>query len=76
MRAWMAWTNWFKRKETVKTAAGRKRRVPDFADYGTAFGLDLSMTPEAQLPRTASPVEAPPVAAVQPVPVPVPSPAR
>ncbi|MDP4302862.1 hypothetical protein [Leptothrix discophora] len=46
MSAWMAWTRWFKRKGSVTTASGRKRRVPDFADYGTAFGLDMSLTPE------------------------------
>ncbi|MGY0193499.1 hypothetical protein ACWA7J_00335 [Leptothrix sp. BB-4] len=67
----MAWTQWFKRKETVRTAAGRKRRVPDFADYGTAFGLDLSMTPEPQ-PTLAKTVDAPTAAAVPSVPVPAP----
>jgi hypothetical protein len=66
----MAWTNWFKRKETVTTAAGRKRRVPDFADYGTAFGLDLSMTPDP-LPTRAEAVAAPSTA-VPAVPVPAP----
>ncbi|WP_130482963.1 hypothetical protein [Sphaerotilus mobilis] len=68
----MAWTRWFKRKETVTTAAGRKRRVPDFADYGTAFGLDLSMTPETP-PLRPTAAEAPPPKAIVPA---VPAPAR
>ncbi len=72
MRAWMAWTRWFKRKDTVKTAAGRKRRVPDFADYGTAFGLDMSMTPDTP-PLRPMVVEAPPSKAIVPA---VPAPAR
>jgi hypothetical protein len=71
MRAWMVWTRWFKRKDTVRTAAGRKRRVPDFADYGTAFGLDMSMTPEVPPPRSAQAEGASPVV----VPA-VPAPAR
>jgi hypothetical protein len=65
MSAWMAWTQWFKRKDrnTVKTASGRKRRVPDFADYGTAFGLDLSLTPDVPPVARSAAVEAvkPPV---------------
>ncbi len=74
MRAWMAWTQWFKRKDTVKTAAGRKRRVPDFADYGTAFGLDMSMTPETP-PLRPVVVDLPVKAVVAAVPA-VPAPAR
>lgn len=71
MSAWMTWTNWFKRRKTVTTAAGRKRRVPDFADYGTAFGLDLSMTPEVPPTRAVPATDTAAVQAAVPVPAPV-----
>lgn len=47
MSASPTWPRWFGR---LKTAGAARRRTasPDFADHGTAFGLDLSL---AQLAR-------------------------
>jgi hypothetical protein len=41
-RSWMRWMRWFSvRRKKAYTGI-------DFADYGTAFGLDLSMTPDPE----------------------------
>lgn len=48
MSASPTWPRWFGR---LKAAGAARRRAasPDFADHGTAFGLDLSL---AQLARS------------------------
>ncbi|MEX8520541.1 MAG: hypothetical protein AB3X44_18695 [Leptothrix sp. (in: b-proteobacteria)] len=41
-RSWTRWMRWFSvRRKKANTSI-------DFADYGTAFGLDLSMTPDPE----------------------------
>lgn len=53
MNVWMAWTAWFKRPGSRKARRSARRIPRDFADYGTAFGLDLSLTPETAKPNEA-----------------------
>ncbi len=51
-----SWARWL---DLLKRPARRRpsRRVPDFADHGTAFGLDLSLS--SPVTRPASPAPAP-----------------
>lgn len=56
MSASPTWRRWFGRLKAAG-AARRRTTLPDFADHGTAFGLDLSL---AQLARNEP---LPPVAA-------------
>lgn len=44
MYARRKWANWF-RWLTMRPRTTARRRSLDFADHGTAFGLDLSLTP-------------------------------
>lgn len=49
-------SRWFSRLKPG-AAAGRARSV-DFADYGTAFGLDMSLAGSAEaLPKPPAPVQ-------------------
>ncbi|BDI07152.1 hypothetical protein [Sphaerotilus microaerophilus] len=41
------WTHWLGRLKPGARVRQNARRVPDFADYGTAFGLDLSLSASA-----------------------------
>jgi hypothetical protein len=55
-----AWTRWFRLWGPKRPAI---RRVDDFADYGTAFGLDMSLAASqadspASLPGRAAPTPA------------------
>lgn len=54
------WTSrWFSRLKPG--AAARRARSLDFADYGTAFGLDLSLAGSADaVPKAPVPVETEP----------------
>jgi hypothetical protein len=58
--SWFHWTTWFSGRS--KRAAAR-HKADDFADYGTAFGLDLSMdpqgTPSARPAAQPTPTKAP-----------------
>ena len=54
-----SWANWIGRIGLRRSPAPG---TPDFADYGTAFGLDMSMSACATLPETLVAVE-PPAAA-------------
>jgi len=48
---WTKWLRWWRR-------APRRAATDDFADYGTAFGLDLSLEHERRKQsRTALPAE-------------------
>ena len=51
--SWFHWSTWF--GDRAQREAER-RKADDFADYGTAFGLDLSMDPQpsASAPRPAT----------------------
>ena len=40
--SWLSWSSWFSNR-SLRAAQRQKSR--DFADYGTAFGLDMSMEP-------------------------------
>jgi hypothetical protein len=64
MSTLFSWSNWLRllgRKpapaktptKTVKRAVTRKRQ-PDFADYGTAFGLDMSLSNQQPAAQEAS----------------------
>lgn len=53
------WTHWLGRLKPGARARHNARRVPDFADHGTAFGLDLSLSASA----VATSARAPGVAA-------------
>lgn len=43
-RGWAVWWRWLRRTPV------RPRRKPDFGDYGTAFGLELSLEQERNAP--------------------------
>ena len=43
--SWFPWTTWFSDRSRRKA---ERRKAEDFADYGTAFGLDLSLDPKAE----------------------------
>ena len=67
-RSWTTWLRWFHRSRRSR------RSTPDFADYGTAFGLDMSMATEsspmplvsaAPIPSTSGPAALPTEAAAQ-----------
>jgi len=45
LRSWFQWSTWFAGRS--RRAAAR-RKAEDFADYGTAFGLDMSMDPQSE----------------------------
>lgn len=45
LSSWFHWTTWFSDRSRRKA---ERRKAEDFADYGTAFGLDLSMDPTAK----------------------------
>jgi hypothetical protein len=55
MSTLFSWPSWLKvlgRKSPVATVGKRpvtRKRQQDFADYGTAFGLDMSLSSEAQV---------------------------
>ncbi|WP_294001434.1 hypothetical protein [Sphaerotilus sp.] len=52
LHSWFHWSTWFAGR-TQRAAAQQK--AADFADYGTAFGLDLSLDPKAgSTPRPAA----------------------
>lgn len=57
MSASPTWPRWFGRLKAVG-AARRRAAAPDFADQGTAFGLDLSLAQlahsELSLPSSAA----------------------
>jgi hypothetical protein len=61
LSSWFHWSTWFAGRS--RRAAAR-RKAEDFADYGTAFGLDMSMDPQRE--STARP-------AAQPAPAKAPS---
>jgi hypothetical protein len=46
LRGWFHfnWSSWFSGRSQ---RAADRRKAADFADYGTAFGLDMSMDPHA-----------------------------
>ena len=67
--SWLSWSSWFSNR-SLRAAQRQKSR--DFADYGTAFGLDMSKTPDLP-PLTRS---GPPEAAKAVVTPPVTAPAR
>lgn len=60
LSSWFPWTHWFSDRSRRKA---ERRKAEDFADYGTAFGLDLSMDPKGESPDRPSaqptPVKAP-----------------
>lgn len=45
LSSWFHWSTWFAGRS--RRAAAR-RKAEDFADYGTAFGLDMSMDPKSE----------------------------
>ncbi len=42
LSSWFHWSTWFAGRSQ---RAAARRKAEDFADYGTAFGLDMSMDP-------------------------------
>ncbi len=40
LSSWFHWSTWFAGRSR---RAAERRKAEDFADYGTAFGLDMSM---------------------------------
>lgn len=58
-RSWANWMRWFSLRRS------RPNGEHDFADYGTAFGLDMSMAACERLPETPAAAEqsGPPVSA-------------
>lgn len=51
LHSWARWLDLFRRPARRRSA----RRTPDFADYGTAFGLDLSLSNPATRPSEPLP---------------------
>ena len=53
LSSWFHWSTWFSGRSRREA---EQRKAEDFADYGTAFGLDLSMDPQqsASTPRPAT----------------------
>jgi hypothetical protein len=49
------WTHWLGRLKPGARARQNARRAPDFADYGTAFGLDLSLSASAAAASARAP---------------------
>ncbi len=49
------WTHWLGRLKPGARARQNARRVPDFADHGTAFGLDLSLSASAATASARAP---------------------
>jgi len=43
LSSWFHWSTWFAGRSQ---RAAARRKAEDFADYGTAFGLDMSMDPQ------------------------------
>ncbi|PXW96678.1 hypothetical protein C7444_106200 [Sphaerotilus hippei] len=41
-RSWKSWLNWVRLRPQFRT---RRKDPTDFGDYGTAFGLDMSLGP-------------------------------
>ena len=54
LTSWLSWPNWLAGRAT---RAAQRRKANDFADYGTAFGLDMSMAPQRE--STARPAAHP-----------------
>lgn len=55
--SWFRWPTWFAARSR---RAAERRKAEDFADYGTAFGLDLSMDPKTDATaRTTRPAANP-----------------
>jgi hypothetical protein len=59
MHAMFSWANWlrlFGRKPTATLRNGRRvtprKHAQDFADFGTAFGLDLSLSGDTAIKPT------------------------
>ena len=50
-RSWVSWMRWFSLRRS------KPRGEHDFADYGTAFGLDMSMAASELPPETPAAVE-------------------
>lgn len=48
MNTRFSWAGWLTLLSRKKPATKARKRQQDFADYGTAFGLDLSLTSQAQ----------------------------
>lgn len=45
LSSWFHWSTWFAGRSR---RAAERRKAEDFADYGTAFGLDMSMDPQGE----------------------------
>ena len=45
LTSWLSWPSW---KSGRARPAPERRRSEDCADYGTAFGLDMSMDPQGE----------------------------
>lgn len=59
-----AWTRWFRLWGPKRPAV---RRVDDFADYGTAFGLDMSLAAsQSDMPAAMPAAVAPSTVVEQP----------
>lgn len=60
LSSWFHWSTWFAGRASQAAA---RRKANDFADYGTAFGLDLSMdtqqNPSTRPAAQAEPAKAP-----------------
>lgn len=62
LTSWLSWPNWLAGRAT---RAAQRKKANDFADYGTAFGLDMSIGAQADQPSQAAPAQ-PPVPAGEP----------
>ncbi|MEY4907226.1 MAG: hypothetical protein RL260_944 [Pseudomonadota bacterium] len=52
LSSWFHWSTWFTGRSR---RAAERRKAEDFADYGTAFGLDMSMDPQDKsVPRPSA----------------------
>ena len=45
LSGWFNWSSWFTGRSR---RAAAKRKAEDFADYGTAFGLDMSLDHQSE----------------------------
>lgn len=60
--SWSTWTRLFGRKATPVKAIKRpvtRKQQQDFADYGTAFGLEMSLSHQASVEQLETPVASP-----------------
>jgi hypothetical protein len=45
LSGWFNWSSWFSSRSR---RAAERRKAEDFADYGTAFGLDMSLDHQSE----------------------------